>query len=110
MVSCYDAQDQATHSQWVAATVERFGRVDGLVNNAGIAVSIELEDGDDVELDRLWAINVKAPLSMIRKSLPQLRQSGSGRVVNIASVAGKAVYGSGIGYSRCKVRSQAASG
>ncbi|MEM7254509.1 MAG: SDR family NAD(P)-dependent oxidoreductase [Pseudomonadota bacterium] len=98
----YDAEDQGTHQRWVAATVEQFGRIDGLVNNAGIAIDVELESGNDDDLDRLWQVNVKAPLSMTRKAMPHLRQSGSGRVINVASLAGKAVFGTGIGYSMSK--------
>jgi NADP-dependent 3-hydroxy acid dehydrogenase YdfG len=98
----YDAEDKETHRQWVAATVERFGRVDGLVNNAGMALSVSVEDGMDEALDQMWAVNVKAPLSMTRLALPYLRACGAGRVINVASLAGKAVYGSGIGYSMTK--------
>ena len=98
----YDAEDYSTHEQWIDATIARFGRIDGLVNNAGVALSVDLEDDNDADLDRLWAINVKAPLSMTRKALPHLRACGSGRVINVASVAGKAVFGSGVGYSMSK--------
>ena len=102
LTHCYDAQDQESHRQWVSATIDRFARIDGLVNNAGIALDVGLEDEDDTELDKLWAVNVKAPLSMIRKTLPYLRLSGYGRIINLASIAGKAVFGSGIGYSMSK--------
>lgn len=98
----YDAEDLATHREWVDATVERFGRLDGLVNNAGIALDVSVEDENDDALDRMWAVNVKAPLSMTRTALPHLRRSGAGRIINLASLAGKAVYGSGIGYSMTK--------
>ena len=98
----YDAQDQESHTQWIAATLDRFTRIDALINNAGIALDVALEDDNDEALDRLWAVNVKAPLSMIRKSLPSLRRSGQGRVINLASIAGKAVFGNGIGYSMSK--------
>jgi NADP-dependent 3-hydroxy acid dehydrogenase YdfG len=98
----YDAEDQATHREWVDATVERFGRLDGLVNNAGIAEDVSVEDENDDALDRMWGVNVKAPLSMTRTALPHLRRSGAGRVINVSSLAGKAVYGSGIGYSMTK--------
>ncbi|MEC9153198.1 MAG: SDR family NAD(P)-dependent oxidoreductase, partial [Pseudomonadota bacterium] len=54
----YDAEDAKTHQHWVEATVEKFGRIDGLVNNAGIFESVTVEDGDDAVLDRMWAVNV----------------------------------------------------
>jgi NAD(P)-dependent dehydrogenase (short-subunit alcohol dehydrogenase family) len=98
----YDAEDQETHRQWVTATVKRFGRLDGLVNNAGIMEEVSVEDEKDEALDRMWAVNVKAPLSMTRTALPHLRRSGAGRIINVASLAGKAVYGSGVGYSMTK--------
>jgi NADP-dependent 3-hydroxy acid dehydrogenase YdfG len=98
----YDAEDQATHKQWVAATADRFGRIDGLVNNAGMVVRVTVEDEKDDALDRMWAVNVKAPLSMIRCALPHLRQSGAGRIVNVASIAGKAVYNNNAGYAMTK--------
>ena len=56
----YDAEDAKTHQHWVEATVEKFGRIDGLVNNAGIFESVTVEDGDDAVLDQMWAVNVKA--------------------------------------------------
>jgi NADP-dependent 3-hydroxy acid dehydrogenase YdfG len=98
----YDAEDQATHRQWVEATAARFGRIDGLVNNAGMVVRVRIEDERDAELDRMWAVNVKAPLSMIRTALPHLKRSGAGRIVNVVSIAGKAVYNNNAGYAMTK--------
>jgi NADP-dependent 3-hydroxy acid dehydrogenase YdfG len=102
LTGLYNAEDHQTHRQWVAATVERFGRLDGLVNNAGIMEDVSVEDEKDEALDRMWAVNVKAPLSMTRTALPHLRRCGAGRIINVSSLAGKAVYGSGIGYSMTK--------
>ena len=102
LINRYDAEDQASHHQWVAATVDRFGRIDGLVNNAGLAVRVTVEDYKDEALDRMWAVNVKAPLSMIRTALPHLRRSGSGRIINVSSIAGKAVYNNNAGYAMTK--------
>ena len=50
----------------------------------------------------MWAVNVKAPLSMIRTALPHLRRSGAGRIVNVVSIAGKAVYNNNAGYAMTK--------
>jgi NADP-dependent 3-hydroxy acid dehydrogenase YdfG len=98
----YDAQDQASHRDWVAATVARFGRIDGLINNAGIAERVTVEDDKDDVLDLMWEVNVKGPRSMIRAALPHLRRSGAGRVVNLSSIAGKAVYNNNVGYAMTK--------
>jgi NADP-dependent 3-hydroxy acid dehydrogenase YdfG len=102
MAARYDAEDRATHRRWVDETVARFGRIDGLVNNAGMVVRVTVEDEKDDVLDRMWAVNVKAPLSMIRLTLPHLRKSGAGRIVNVASIAGKAVYNNNVGYAMTK--------
>jgi NADP-dependent 3-hydroxy acid dehydrogenase YdfG len=98
----YDAQTPATHARWVSETAARFGRIDGLVNNAGVAVRVTVEEENDKELDRMWAVNVKAPLSMVRCALPHLRRSGAGRIVNLCSIAGKAVYNNNVGYAMTK--------
>ena len=103
----YDAQDPATHRDWVAATADRFGRIDALVNNAGTVTRVRVDDDPDdalgdAALERMWAVNVKAPLSMTRRALPHLRRSGAGRVVNVCSIAGKAVYNDNVGYAMTK--------
>lgn len=98
----YDALDAATHGAWVAGTISRFGRIDGLINNAGAVVRVTVEDDKEAELDEMWAVNVKAPLSMTRLALPHLRAVASGRIVNVASIAGKAVYNNNVGYAMTK--------
>ena len=67
-----------------------------------MVVRVRIEDEKDTELDRMWAVNVKAPLSMIRTALPHLRRSGAGRIVNVVSIAGKAVYNNNAGYAMTK--------
>ena len=98
----FDAYDAVSNAAWVAATVAEFGRLDGLVNNAGIARRAGLEDDDEEALDAMWAVNVKAPMRMIRLALPHLRASGAGRVINIASLSGKRVPGADAGYPMSK--------
>ncbi len=98
----FDAADRASHDGWVAATEDRFGRIDGLVNAAGINPPNALCDVDEATLDALWAVNVKAPLHLIQLALPALRRSGRGRIVNIASLSGKRVKNANVGYAMTK--------
>lgn len=96
------AEDYETHRRWIDQTASRFGRIDGLVNNAGMVVRVGIDAENDAALDQMWAVNVKAPLSMIRLALPHLKSSGSGRVLNVASIAGKQVSNGNVGYSLTK--------
>lgn len=89
LIHLFDAQHPGTAADWVNATIARFGRIDALVNNAGILRPIDFEVGDESVLDEVWAVNVKAPFRLIRLALPHLRKSGNGRIVNIASTDGK---------------------
>jgi NAD(P)-dependent dehydrogenase (short-subunit alcohol dehydrogenase family) len=85
----FDAEDAPSAATWVDQAAAHFGRIDALVNNAGILRMVTLEAGSEEDLDAMWAVNVKAPLRLIRAALPHLRASGSGRVVNIASTDAK---------------------
>ena len=104
LVARYDALIKDTHVEWVKSTFEHFGRLDGLVNNAGIyqPFSVTDDEHDESLLDSMWSVNVKAPLSLTRLALPHLKKSGVGRIINVASLAGKVVFGSGVGYSMTK--------
>ena len=89
LVHPFDAAKTETAEPWLAATLERFGRLDGLINNAGILRAIDLRSGDEAILDEMWAVNVKAPFRLIRLALPHLEKAGHGRIVNVASTDGK---------------------
>jgi NAD(P)-dependent dehydrogenase (short-subunit alcohol dehydrogenase family) len=88
LVSHYDATDPATADTWVDRTVQHFGVLDALINNAGIWRQVNFETGDESLLDELWEVNVKGPFRLIRLALPHLRDCGNGRIVNIASTDG----------------------
>ena len=99
----HDATDVDSARRWVEATVERFGGIDVLINNAGIVDRTGLESMDEDVLDEMWAVNVKGPLRLTRLALPHLRRSGTGRVINMASLSAKRVKGDAIpGYSMTK--------
>ena len=89
LICPFDAAKPETAEPWLAATVGRFGRLDGLINNAGILRAIDLRSGDESILDEMWAVNVKAPFRLIRLALPHLEKTGHGRIINVASTDGK---------------------
>lgn len=102
LLGCYDAADRQTHQVWLDQTLERFGRLDGLVNNAGTSNRFSIEEGDEEDLDALWATNVKGPLFLTRLCLPHLKAAGTGRVINVASLSGKRVRNENIAYNMTK--------
>jgi NAD(P)-dependent dehydrogenase (short-subunit alcohol dehydrogenase family) len=102
LLCAYEASERAAAAAWTQQTVARFGRIDVLVNNAGISRFVGLEEGSEDDLDALLDLNVKAPFRVIRAALPHLKKSGSGRVVNLASLSGKRVLGLNAGYQMSK--------
>src|ERR1700676_1444216 len=69
-------------------TVERFGQLNVLVNNAGALHVSSIEGIPEQEWDRLMLVNLKGPFLMSRAALPEFRKAGGGAIVNIGSVLG----------------------
>ena len=98
----FDAFRPETAQEWISKTLDHFGRIDALVNCLGSGERVTLYDDNDAGLDRLWAVNVKAPARLTRLCLPHLEQARSGRVVNIVSLGGKRVRNTALGYAMTK--------
>jgi 3-oxoacyl-[acyl-carrier protein] reductase len=73
----------------VAEATDRFGRLDVLVNSAGAARWRDLDQVPDEDWYAAWELNVMAPMRLMRAAAPGMRERGWGRVVNVASTAGK---------------------
>jgi|SRR5207248_227897 len=101
-ITHYDARERDSAKAWVDETLQRYGRIDALINNAGISPTVRIEDEDEDALDDLWLVNVKAPLRLVRAALPYLKASGTGRVINVASLSGKRVPNANNGYAMTK--------
>jgi 3-oxoacyl-[acyl-carrier protein] reductase len=83
-----DVGDAAAVARMFAAVDERFGRLDALVNNAGIGPRIErLADVDDGTWRRTLAVNLDGAFFCMRAAIPRLQAAGGGRIVNISSGA-----------------------
>lgn len=72
----------------IEATIEKFGRIDNIVNNAGYGLFGGLEELSDAEARMNFDVNVFGSLNVIRQALPYLRQQGSGHIFNFSSIGG----------------------
>lgn len=114
-----DVSDEESTRQMAKATIDRFGRIDVLVNNAAVFATIPMNRGgidtiDPGEWDRMMAVNLKGLFFCSRAVLPTMRKQKSGKIVNISS--GTALSGSAgrihyvtskagvIGFTRCLAR------
>ena len=98
-----DVSDEAQVDGYVRATVERFGRIDGFFNNAGIEGRQNLtESFTAAEFDKVVSINLRGVFLGLEKVLAVMREQGSGRVVNTASVGGIRGVGNQSGYAAAK--------
>ncbi|MBN1873301.1 MAG: SDR family NAD(P)-dependent oxidoreductase [Anaerolineae bacterium] len=86
----------------VQKTVAEFGRIDVLVNNAGVGISGTLETVDLEKLEYVFALNVFAPLALLQAVVPVMKAQGDGVIVNVSSIdeALPAVYTAGYGATK----------
>jgi len=96
-----DVTDDAAMAAWIAESIARFGRVDGLVNNAGAHHRGVVVDQTPDALGQMVDVNLKAPITLSRRVLPHLLETG-GFIVNVASLAGKVALDGAATYSATK--------
>jgi NAD(P)-dependent dehydrogenase (short-subunit alcohol dehydrogenase family) len=99
-VAC-DVTNAAQVEALVVRTRAAFGRIDLVVNNAGVVHFAPLEEIDEARWDFVYAVNVKGPYLVSRAALGELAKT-QGAIVNIASVAGKRGYATGSLYCSSK--------
>jgi meso-butanediol dehydrogenase / (S,S)-butanediol dehydrogenase / diacetyl reductase len=97
-----DVSDRGQLAAAPAQVASALGPIDILVNNAGIHASAPILKQDEATWDAVLAVNLTAPMLLCRACLPHLYQQGWGRIVNIASVAGKIGLKYGSAYSASK--------
>ncbi|MBT0567382.1 SDR family oxidoreductase [Williamsia sp. CHRR-6] len=98
-----DVASEPDTQRYVDETVQRFGRIDGFFNNAGVEGKQNLtESFTSAEFDRVLAINLRGVFLGLEKVLGVMRGQGSGAVVNTASVGGIRAIGNQSGYAAAK--------
>jgi NAD(P)-dependent dehydrogenase (short-subunit alcohol dehydrogenase family) len=82
-----DVSDAAQVGGAVNQVAKRFGRLDALINNAGVAVFAPLLETSDADWNRILAVNLTGPFICTKAAVPLLRETGNGAVVNVTSIS-----------------------
>lgn len=83
-----DVADANGVSKAIAATEQQFGRLDALVNNAGVATFKPLLETTQAEWERVLAVNLTGPFLTVQAAAPLMSRNGGGAIVNITSISG----------------------
>jgi NAD(P)-dependent dehydrogenase (short-subunit alcohol dehydrogenase family) len=85
-----DVTVPADLERFVATAVDRFGRIDGLVNNAGISAASTVEKTTEQMWDTDIDLKLRAAIRTVQQSIPHLRAAGGGAIINVLAISGKA--------------------
>jgi len=92
LVTKLDVQDFQSIDSAIKSGIERFGRIDTLVNNAGFSVFGAFEMTSDDQLHKIFDINLFGPIQTIKSILPHFRGNKSGTIINITSMGGRITF------------------
>ena len=103
-----DLGDENATRRLVERTLEAFGRIDVLVNNAGFSPAAALEQLPRAEVRRTFEVNLLAGLQLVGQVTPVMREQGGGRILNMGSLAGRVPAPLAVAYSATKAGLEAA--
>jgi len=89
LVTPGDLRDERTRAAIVKRTLDRYGRIDILINNAGVGLYQPAHSADLASVRAMFDLNIFAPLDLIQKVVPHMKKAGSGAIVNVGSIGGK---------------------
>lgn len=87
MAAEMDVTSPSSMDRVIAAAMERFGRIDVLVNNAGYAYRSSIEEAEEEGMRKMYETNLFGPVHLIQKVLPIMRSQKEGTIINISSIA-----------------------
>jgi NAD(P)-dependent dehydrogenase (short-subunit alcohol dehydrogenase family) len=102
LVLSLDVADERQVRHFVDATVERFGRLDVLVNNAGYGVRGRVEETPAADYERLMRVNYLGTVYGCQAAIPVMRRQGSGVIINVSSIVGHRSMPGGAAYAATK--------
>jgi NAD(P)-dependent dehydrogenase (short-subunit alcohol dehydrogenase family) len=88
-----DCGDVASIDAMVARTLTEFGRIDVIVNNAGVTRYAQIMDLTEADWDRIHRVNAKGVFFCLQRAAREMIRQGGGRIINIASISGRAYPG-----------------
>jgi NAD(P)-dependent dehydrogenase (short-subunit alcohol dehydrogenase family) len=97
-----DVRQREAVESLIEDTVRRFGRLDTVINNAGVGAFSNIETMSDADWNAVIDTNVTGPFFVSRAAIPHLRASGGGWIINIASLAGRNYFPGGGAYCASK--------
>jgi short-subunit dehydrogenase len=97
-----DICDECVRKLAVEKTLERFGAIDALINNAGVGLYAAPSDASIPLTKRLFDVNVFAPLALAQLTIPIMRRQGNGTIVNLGSVGGRVALPWSVSYTASK--------
>jgi NAD(P)-dependent dehydrogenase (short-subunit alcohol dehydrogenase family) len=97
-----DVAEAGSGRRAVRETLRRFGRIDCLVNNAGVMRVGDFTDLPGRDLDRILGVNLRGPMLLTKAALPAMLRQGQGTIVNVASQLGKTGLGGYVAYCASK--------
>lgn len=97
-----DVSDPQQVERGVSDILDRHGRIDAVINNAGIDLTVAIEDLPVGEWTRIMNVNLSAPFLLAKRVFPVLRSQGGGHIVNIVSTAAKRAWANASAYHASK--------